>query len=114
MSGLNLLVFRGDRRRASGKEMKAALIARLEQLRSPISPRALLGALLLAGEFECGVADACPEAANSCERLTDQVADALVAAHRAESLNTDSEKFHFDSLVFDSLVNAARGLPACE
>ena len=36
MSGLNLLVFRGDRRRASGKEMKAALIARLEQVRSVV------------------------------------------------------------------------------
>ena len=67
MSGLNLLVFRGDRRRANGKELKAAIIAQLEQLRIPISPRALLDVLLLAGEFECGVADAYPEAANSCE-----------------------------------------------
>jgi len=54
MSGLNLLVFRGDRRRANGKELKAALIAQLEQLRSSISLPALLDVLLLAGEFECG------------------------------------------------------------
>ena len=31
VSGLNLLVFRGDRRRANGKELKSALIAQLEQ-----------------------------------------------------------------------------------
>ena len=97
MSGLNLLVFRGDRRRASGKEMKAALIARLEQVRSPVSQRELLGALLLAGEFECGVADAYPEAANCCERLTDQIADALLAGERASSSNPDFQKPGFDS-----------------
>ena len=78
MSGLNLLVFRGDRRRASGKELKAALIAQLEQLRGHFSHQALLGALLLAGEFECGVADSDPEAARSCELLTNQIADALL------------------------------------
>ena len=109
MSGLNLLVFRGDRRRASGKELKAALIARLEQLRSPISPRALLDVLLLAGEFECGVADDYPEAASSCERLTDQVADALLTGESAASINPDFQKPDFQSL-----LNAARALPAFE
>ena len=108
MSGLNLLVFRGDRRRANGKELKAALIARLEQVRSPISPRALLDVLLLAGEFECGVADAYPEAANSCERLTDQIADALLIGEAA-STNPDFQKPDFQSL-----LNSARALPACE
>ena len=57
MSGLNLLVFRGDRRRASGKELKAALIAQLEQLRGRFSYQALWVLSLLAGELECGVAD---------------------------------------------------------
>jgi hypothetical protein len=123
MSGLNLLVFRGDRRRASGKDMKAALIARLEQSRSPLSNRALLGALLLAGEFECGVADAYPEAAQCCERLTDEIADALLAGERTSSpnpaSNPDFQKPEFDSLsigptISESLINAARALPAFE
>jgi hypothetical protein len=119
MSGLNLLVFRGDRRRASGKEMKAALIAQLEQLRSSFSRRALLGALLLAGEFECGVADAYPEAARSCERLTNQIADALLADESASSSHPDFQKPEFDSLsiglmISESLINAARAFPVIE
>jgi hypothetical protein len=119
MSGLNLLVFRGDRRRAGGKEMKAALIAQLEQLRSSFSRRALLGALLLAGEVECGVADAYPEAARYCERLTNQIADALLAGEGATSSNPDFKKPDFDSLsigpkISEALINAARGLPAFE
>ena len=119
MSGLNLLVFRGDRRRANGKELKAALIARLEQARSPLSNRALLGALLLAGEFECGVADANPEAANCCKRLTDQIADALVAGERASSSNPDFQKPGSDSIsigsgISESLIEAARDLPTVE
>ena len=67
MSGLNLLVFREDRRRASGKELKAALTAQIEQMCSHGLQRNLLGALLLAGELECGVADSAPEAVRSCE-----------------------------------------------
>ena len=109
MSGLNLLVFRGDRRRANGKELKATLIAQLERLRSPISPRALLDVLLLAGEFECGVADAYPEAANSCERLTDQIADALLIGESAEPTNPDFQKPDFQPL-----LKAARALPDLE
>jgi hypothetical protein len=117
MSGLNLLVFRGDRRRASGKDMKAAIIARLEQSRSPLSNGALLGALLLAGEFECGVADAYPEAAQCCERLTDEIADALLTG--SSSSNLDIQKLDFDSISIDSgisesLIEAARGLPDFE
>jgi adenine/guanine phosphoribosyltransferase-like PRPP-binding protein len=105
MSGLNLLVFRGDRRRADGKELKAAIIARLEQLRSPLSSRGLLDVLLLAGEFECGVADCDSQAAHSCELLTDQIADALVAGEPAAAYNPD-----FHNPDFQSLLNAARTL----
>jgi hypothetical protein len=114
MSGLNLLVFREDRRRASGKEMKAALIARLEQLRSRGSQRELLSALLLAGEFECGAAGVYPKAANCCERLTAQIADALLDGEGAASSNPDSQKPKFDSLTYNSLINAVRDLPAFE
>lgn len=114
MSGLNLLVFRADRRRASGKELKVLLTLQLKQLCSHFSQRDMLGALLRAGEIECGVADAYPGAASCCERFTDQIADSLLAGGGAEALSTDSQKFHFHSLRLDSLVNAARGLPALE
>lgn len=109
MSGLNLLVFRGDKRRASGKELKAGLTAQLEQLCSHFSRRDLLGALLRAGELECGIADACPKAANSYERFTDQIADALFIGESAAPINSD-----FQTPAFQSLLNAARALPVFE
>jgi hypothetical protein len=109
MSGLNLLVFREDRRRASGKELKAALTAQLEQLRSHGWQRALLGALLLAGELECGVADTSPETAGLCERFTDQVADALLICGQASYFGSDSH-----GIDLQSLLNAARALPDVE
>jgi hypothetical protein len=134
MSGLNLLVFRGDRRRVNGNELKVALIARLERLRSPISPRALLDVLLLAGEFECGVADAYPEAANSCELLTDQIADAVVVTNQSLASHPDFHRpssdsaipdllvfdsrtlnsWTLDSRTLDSMICAARALPTCD
>src|SRR6476469_3302937 len=98
MSGLNLLVFRGDRRRASGKELKASPTLQLKQLCSHFSHRDLLGALLRAGEIECGVADAYPEAANCCERFTDQLADSLLASESAWSIYPDLQKPDFRSL----------------
>jgi len=109
MSGLNLLVFRGDKQRASGKELKAGLTAQLEQLCSHISQRGLLGALLRAGEFECGIADAYPEAANSYERFTDQIADALFIADQVSCFSSDSH-----NIDLQSLLNAAHSLPDVE
>jgi hypothetical protein len=106
MSGLNLLVFRGDRRRASGKELKASLTLQLKQLCSHFSQRDLLGALLRAGELECGVADAYPEAASCCEQFTDQIADSLLAGESASSIHSDLQKPDFQSL-----LKAARTLP---
>ncbi|MGZ7073950.1 MAG: hypothetical protein ACXVKL_16035, partial [Candidatus Angelobacter sp.] len=110
MSGLNLLVFRGDQRHVSGQELKATLTAQLEQLCSHGSQRALLGALLLAGELECGVADLDCEAASSFEFLTDCIADALLQ----DEPGAHFHKRDFHSLIFHSLTNAARALPAFE
>ena len=117
MSGLNLLVFRGDRRRTSGNQLKAALTAQLEQLRN-LGSQQLLRALLLAGELECGIADADPEAVGACERLTDRIAEMLLASGAASS-NPDFQKRGFDSPLFNpatsiSLINIARALPAFE
>ncbi len=78
MSGLNLLVFREDQRRASGKELKAAITAQLEQFCGHLSQRTLLAAQLLAGELECGVADSDPQAARACELLTDRHCECAV------------------------------------
>lgn len=110
MSGLNLLVFRKDQRRASGQDLKAALTAQLEQLCGHCSHGALMGALLLAGELECGVADVACEAARSFERLTDLIADALVASEPRTS------SAHLDLQIpdFQNLTNVARALPALE
>jgi hypothetical protein len=107
MSGLNLLVFRGDQRRASGQELKAALTAQIEQLCGFGLQRKLLGALLLAGELECGIADSDPESACSCELVTDQIADALLAGESAARYRPEFSQFH-------SLLNAAWDLSVLE
>jgi hypothetical protein len=109
MSGLNLLVFREYRRRASGKELKAALTAHLEQACGHFSQRTLLGALLQAGELECGAADSDPEAARRYELVTDQIAGALLAGVPAASINSD---FHQPD--FHSLLVSVRALPVFE
>lgn len=109
MSGLNLLVFRSGQRRASGQELKAGLTAQIEQLSGHVSQRTLLGALLLSGELECGVADCDPRSALSCELLTDQLANALLACEFAASNNSN-----FQSPDFQSLINAVRDLPIFE
>ncbi len=108
MSGLNLLVFRGGRRRASGKELKAALTAQLEQSLTHDSQRARLGTLLLAGELECGVGDSDPGAAHCCELVTDQIADALLAVEFAAPNNS------FQKPDFHSLPAVVRTLPIFE
>lgn len=109
MSGLNLLVFREDRQRASGKKLAVALTAQIEQWCSHGSRRAYLGALLRAGELECGIADARSEAAKSCERLTDQIADAILTGDQASCFGSDSHKVDLQTL-----LNAARSLPDIE
>lgn len=109
MSGLNLLVFREDRRRASGKKLKAAITAHLEQLCSHHSQRTLLSALLLAGELECGMADSDPQAARPCELLTDGIANALLASEQVSLFDPE-----FQRPDLDFLINAARALPVFE
>ena len=110
MSGMNLLVFREDQRRASGQELKTALTAQLEQVCGYGSQEAVLDALLLAGELECGVADGDCEAARTCELLTDRIADALLpGAPEASVDNSDFQKPDFQNL-----VEAAQALPTFE
>jgi hypothetical protein len=109
MSGLNLLVFREDRRRASGKELKAALAAQLEQLCGHFSQQRLLAAQLLAGEIECGVANSDPEAVHCCEPLTDRIAEALLDGESAAPNNPN-----FQNPDFHSLLAAVSALPVFE
>jgi hypothetical protein len=104
MSGLNLLVFREGQLRASGQELKAALTAQLEQVCDHGSHEAILSALLLAGEIECGIADGDGEAARCCELLTERIAEALLlvaAAYRPDCVKPD----------FQNLLDTARELP---
>ena len=109
MSGLNLLVFRSGQRCASGQELKAELTAQMEQLPGHGSQRTLLGALLLAGEFECGVADCDPEAARSCDVAHRSACRCAVGWQRtaASTLILKSPDFQF-------LLDAARALPTFE
>ena len=104
MSGLNLLVFRGDQRRIYGQELKSALVNQLEQLSgihaAAANPNTLTRALLLAGELECGLADADSPSWRSAALLTDRIADAMVGAEPVSD--------------FKSLILAARATPVIE
>ena len=105
MNGLNLLVFREDRQSVNGQHIKAQLIKKLEQLCERPSRDAWTGALLLAGELECGIADCDNELEGPVRPLTDGIADALL---RGESgLETHPPKL-------DNLIAAARALTVPE
>jgi hypothetical protein len=115
MSGLNLLVFRGDQRRVCGDELKAALIEQLRLVCGDNSRDRLIGALLLAGELECGLADARAESGHSTEVLTDRIADALLHGERGRQVQpSNAHSASFQNLTFQTLLNAARDIPAIE
>ena len=120
MRGVNLLVFRGDRRRVCGYTLKAALIEQLRLLCGDNSRERLIGALLRAGELECGLADADGEAAHSAELLTDRIADALLQVQRWSGSpepnfqTSNSYSANFQNISFPTLLNAAQGFTAIE
>src|SRR4029077_1873512 len=118
MSGLNLLVFREDQRRVCGYTLKAALIEQLRLLCGDNSHERLIGALLRAGELECGLADARAEGVHSTEVLTDRIADALLQGERGcqtrEFQSSNAHSASFQNLTFQTLLDAARDLPAIE
>src|SRR5512146_132448 len=69
---INLLVFREERRRVSGNDLKSALA---REAACCVRSGGLLKPLLRAGELESGVADAAPELLPNWQWLTDQIAD---------------------------------------
>jgi len=119
MSGLNLLVFREGRRRVRGHELKAALAEQLRLLCGGNSRERLMGALLRAGEVECGLADADGEGAHPAELLTDRIADALIEAGpwggylSSDFQTSKSPSAHFQNVSFQTLLDAAQD-PAIE
>jgi len=120
MRGVNLLVFRGDQRCVCGQELKASLAEQLRLLCGDNSRERLIGALLRAGELECGLADANGDAAGPAEFLTDRIADALVEREPWGGFQPSDfqlSNFHsadFQNLSFQSLLTLAQGLPVAE
>src|ERR1051326_3638642 len=120
MSGLNLLVFRGDQRHVCGHKLKAELAEQLRLLCSDYSRERLIRALLRAGEIECGLADADKEGAHVAELLTDRIADALIEGQSCDGcppFDFQLSNFHsadFQNLSFQSLLSLAQGLPVAE
>src|SRR5579871_3843297 len=91
MSALNLLVFRESQRRICGHELKASLMSQLERLNGAPSAHGpsthgWISALLLAGELECGTADADSVMWRSAALITDRIADALVSEKSGKSV----------------------------
>ena len=105
MNGLNLLVFREDRQCVSGQNIKARLVKKLEQFCGCFSHDTWTGALLLAGELECGTADSDGELAGPVESLTDGIADALLLGESRSALHPSK---------LNDLIGAARALPVSE
>src|SRR5205823_14174044 len=97
-----------------------ALIEQLRLLCGDNSRERLIGALLRAGELECGLADADGEAAHSAEFLTDRIADALLQVERwsccpeSDFQTSNSSSANFQNISFPTLLDAAQGLPAIE
>lgn len=118
MSGLNLLVFRGDQRRVCGHKLKAALVEQLQLLCGDNSRERLIGALLRAGELECGLGDARAEGAHSAEVLTERIADALVQSElgclTTEGQSSNSHSANSQNTSLQTLLDAARDLPEIE
>jgi hypothetical protein len=120
MSGLNLLVFREGQRRVCGHKLKAALAEQLRLFCVGNLHEPLIGALLRAGELECGLADAEAEDAHSAELLTDRIADALLQSGRcggSPASDFQTSNFlsaNFQNISFQTLLDAAEDLPAME
>jgi hypothetical protein len=120
MHGVNLLVFRGGQRPVCGHTLKAELTEQLRLLCRDSSPERLIGALLLAGELECGLADARAEGAHSAELLTDRIADALLQLGRlggcqlSEFQTSNFYSANFQNISFQTLFVAARNLSTVE
>jgi hypothetical protein len=120
MSGLNLLVFREGQRRVCGHKLKAALAEQLRLLCGSNSHEPLIGALLRAGELECGLADADGEGAHSAELLTARIADALLQAARwggcteSDCQTSNSPSADPQNISFQTLLDAAQDLAAIE
>src|SRR5260370_698613 len=77
-AALNLLVFRDDRRRVSGLQLKSAVIRQIQNLRRASSADHVINALLRAGELECGVSDAALTSVRASAVLTEHLANALI------------------------------------
>lgn len=74
---VHLLVFRDGARPVSGSAQKSSLADQLHFSHDIFQPEEVLGALVRAGELECGVADfGAPD--THLEQLTDSLAEALV------------------------------------
>ena len=115
MSGLNLLVFRGNQRCASGHKPKAHLAEQLWLLCGDNSRERLIRALLRAGELECGLADAAGEGVRPAELLTDRVADALLQGCAEFEFQTpDFYSANFQNISFQTLLESAQDLSAVE
>jgi hypothetical protein len=78
VSSPNLLVFRDDRRRVHGPRQKSALLSAIRGLSRNPSADQIVTPLLLAGEMECAVADAGGDSIHHLQKVTDQLAEALV------------------------------------
>src|SRR5690242_15499004 len=115
MSGLNLLVFRGNQRCASGHKPKAHLAEQLWLLCGDNSRERLIRALLRVGELECGLADAAGEGVRPAELLTDRVADALLQGCAESEFHTpDFYSANFQNISFQTLLESAQDLSAVE
>src|SRR5215831_19488851 len=120
MSGLNLLVFRGSQRRVCGHKLKVALADQLRLLCGGNLREPLIGALLRAGELECGLADADGEGAHAAELLTDRIAEALLQGERcggrteSDFQTSNSPSANFQNISFQTLLDAVQDLPAIE
>src|SRR5215470_19771213 len=100
---LNLWVFRESRRKVTGISARAALLDAVSCLTESSSPDSVLGALLRAGELECGIADGVAESTPAME-CTDHLASALVGR---TPIDVESIRRHLEQLAVPESIEVS-------
>lgn len=109
---VNLLVFREGRRDISASALKTHLANSLRHLANDPSREEILRLLLLAGELECGVADALATASSGPDQISatsDALAGALLADFCSPSLPHFAELLESTSVPARVSVSAPEG-----
>jgi hypothetical protein len=113
-NGNQAYVFREGRSELDARLLRRELDDELRLVRGLIDPadmrRALVDAMVRAGELECGLSDAGAPAATSMERVSDAIASALVAIDGVRQGGSSVQKAHDAKIAIDCAVETLEAM----